>query len=70
VSRYCPHAGEDLQIGAVVSDGVLRCLGHNFDFDLSTGACLNARCDPLVSRRIDHDINRHAENVTTSAESA
>jgi UDP-MurNAc hydroxylase len=70
VSRYCPHAGEDLQIGAVVSEGVLRCLGHNFDFDLSTGVCLNARCDPLVSRRIDHDISRHAENVTTSADSA
>jgi UDP-MurNAc hydroxylase len=50
VSRYCPHAGEDLTHGAIVSDGVLRCLGHNFDFDLETGRCLNARCDPLVSR--------------------
>lgn len=51
VSRYCPHAGEDLQHGAVIHDGTLRCLGHNFDFDLETGACLNARCDPLqVSR--------------------
>ncbi len=47
VSRYCPHAGEDLQHGGIVRDGVLRCLGHNFDFDLETGACLNARCDPL-----------------------
>lgn len=51
VSRYCPHAGEDLTYGAVVHDGVLRCLGHNFEFDLRTGACLNARCDPLVTRR-------------------
>jgi len=47
VGRYCPHAGEDLTHGAVVQDGVLRCLGHNFDFDLSSGQCLNARCDPL-----------------------
>ena len=47
VSRYCPHAGEDLQHGGIVRDGVLRCLGHNFEFDLETGACLNARCDPL-----------------------
>jgi len=27
---------------------VLRCLGHNFDFDLTTGECLNARCDPVT----------------------
>jgi L-ascorbate metabolism protein UlaG (beta-lactamase superfamily)/nitrite reductase/ring-hydroxylating ferredoxin subunit len=50
VGRYCPHAGEDLTHGAVVQDGVLRCLGHNFDFDLATGQCLNARCDPLSVR--------------------
>lgn len=50
VSRYCPHAGEDLAEGSVIERGVLRCLGHNFDFDLTTGECLNARCDPLVSR--------------------
>ena len=47
VSRYCPHGTEDLAESGVVTDGVLRCLGHNFDFDLDTGACLNARCDPL-----------------------
>jgi len=51
VSRYCPHAGEDLQYGAVVRDGRLRCLGHNFEFDLETGTCLNARCDPLQVTR-------------------
>jgi len=48
VSRYCPHAGEDLAETAVVTGGVLRCLGHNFEFDLATGDCLNARCDPLT----------------------
>jgi L-ascorbate metabolism protein UlaG (beta-lactamase superfamily)/nitrite reductase/ring-hydroxylating ferredoxin subunit len=47
VSRYCPHGSEDLAETGVVVEGVLRCLGHNFDFDLDTGACLNARCDPL-----------------------
>jgi len=70
VSRFCPHAGEDLQHGGVVSGGVLRCLGHNFDFDLSTGQCVNARCDPIVTRRIDHNKVRHAENVTSSADPA
>jgi len=53
ISRYCPHAGEDLAIGAVMLDNdVLRCLGHNLEFDLKTGTCLNARCDPLPSRRV------------------
>jgi L-ascorbate metabolism protein UlaG (beta-lactamase superfamily)/nitrite reductase/ring-hydroxylating ferredoxin subunit len=48
VSRFCPHAGEDLAETGVVVNGVLRCLGHNFEFDLTTGSCLNARCDPLL----------------------
>lgn len=47
IPRYCPHAGEDLSVGAVVEDGRLHCLGHNFVFDLATGRCLNARCLPL-----------------------
>ncbi|MER7005357.1 Rieske 2Fe-2S domain-containing protein [Dactylosporangium sp. NPDC000555] len=47
VGRYCPHAGEDLAIGAVVDGRTLHCLAHNFAFDLETGECLNARCDPL-----------------------
>jgi UDP-MurNAc hydroxylase len=52
ISRYCPHAGEDLAIGGVLLEGdVIRCLGHNLEFDLKTGACLNARCNPLATRR-------------------
>jgi L-ascorbate metabolism protein UlaG (beta-lactamase superfamily)/nitrite reductase/ring-hydroxylating ferredoxin subunit len=52
IARYCPHAGEDLAIGSVMLEGdVIRCLGHNLEFDLKTGACLNARCDPLATRR-------------------
>ena len=52
IGRYCPHAGEDLAIGSVVVNGVIRCLGHNLEFDLATGTCLNARCDPLVTRSL------------------
>jgi L-ascorbate metabolism protein UlaG (beta-lactamase superfamily)/nitrite reductase/ring-hydroxylating ferredoxin subunit len=52
IARYCPHAGEDLAIGSAIRDGVIRCLGHNLEFDLATGACLNARCDPLATRRL------------------
>lgn len=53
IGRYCPHAGEDLAVGAVVEDGVLHCLAHNFAFDLATGECLNARCEPLTSKQVD-----------------
>ena len=53
LERYCPHAGEDLTVGAVVVDGVLHCLGHNFTFDLRTGECLNARCQPLTTRQLE-----------------
>jgi UDP-MurNAc hydroxylase len=55
VSRYCPHAGEDLAATGVVVNGVLRCLGHNFEFDLSSGKCLNARCDPIVVKSAEDD---------------
>jgi len=50
IPRYCPHAGEDLSVGAVVSDGRLHCLAHNFVFDLATGECVNARSTNLTSR--------------------
>lgn len=55
IDRYCPHAGEDLTIGAVVVDGVLHCLAHNFTFDLRSGECLNARCRPLRSQVLRSD---------------
>ena len=48
ISRYCPHAGEDLAETGVVSNGTLRCLGHNFEYDLTTGECTNARSEPIV----------------------
>jgi len=53
IGRYCPHAGEDLAEGAVVEGGRLRCLAHNFTFDLATGVCVNARCEPLRSKAVD-----------------
>ncbi|MFD0692067.1 Rieske (2Fe-2S) protein [Actinomadura fibrosa] len=52
IPRYCPHAGEDLSIGAVVRNGQVHCLAHNFAFDLATGACVNARAANLTSRRV------------------
>ncbi|MFD0537641.1 Rieske (2Fe-2S) protein [Actinomadura luteofluorescens] len=52
IPRYCPHAGEDLSVGAVVRDGQIHCLAHNFAFDLATGECLNARAANLTSRAL------------------
>ncbi|TYC10090.1 MBL fold metallo-hydrolase [Actinomadura syzygii] len=52
IPRYCPHAGEDLSVGAVLRDGRIHCLAHNFAFDLATGECVNARAANLTSRRI------------------
>jgi len=53
IGRYCPHAGEDLAVGAVIEDGVMQCLAHNFAFELATGRCVNARCEPLSSRQVE-----------------
>ncbi len=53
IGRWCPHASEDLSVGAVLDGTVLRCLGHNFDFDVTTGNCLNARCEPLPTKRVE-----------------
>jgi UDP-MurNAc hydroxylase len=55
ISRFCPHAGEDLTEGAVVIGNRLRCLGHNFEFDLETGRCVNARCDPIATRLLERE---------------
>ncbi|HEU4421105.1 MAG TPA: Rieske 2Fe-2S domain-containing protein [Pilimelia sp.] len=52
IGRYCPHAGEDLSVGAVIEDGVVHCLAHNFAFDLATGRCVNARCEPMTTRQV------------------
>ena len=52
IGRYCPHAGEDLSVGAVIENGRVYCLGHNFTFDLVTGQCVNARAMALATREL------------------
>jgi UDP-MurNAc hydroxylase len=53
LNRYCPHAGEDLGENGVVVGRSIRCLGHNYEFDLETGECTNGRCAPLKTRRVE-----------------
>ncbi|MBO3460064.1 MBL fold metallo-hydrolase [Aetokthonos hydrillicola Thurmond2011] len=51
IQRYCPHAGLDLQeVGEILPGGILRCLGHHYEFDLETGKCLNGKCKSLNSQ--------------------
>jgi UDP-MurNAc hydroxylase len=53
IQRYCPHAGVDLlEVGEVLPGGIIRCLGHHYEFDLETGKCLNGKCKLLDSKRI------------------
>ena len=48
IQRYCPHAGLDLAESAEVLPGpILRCLGHHYEFDLTTGECVNGQTGPL-----------------------
>ena len=46
--QHCPHAGQDLlETGELLPGGVIRCLGHHYEFDL-TGQCLTdeqMRCE-------------------------
>jgi 8-oxo-dGTP pyrophosphatase MutT (NUDIX family)/nitrite reductase/ring-hydroxylating ferredoxin subunit len=59
VSRFCPHAGEDLSVGAVVEGRRLTCLRHDFTFDLTTGQCLNARSRRLAVSRLSPSAPSH-----------
>ncbi|MEX0967268.1 MAG: MBL fold metallo-hydrolase [Bacteroidia bacterium] len=53
VSRYCPHAGNDLlTTGEVLPGGILRCLAHHYDFDLNTGNCITSDCDKLQVEKL------------------
>ncbi|MGI8518191.1 MAG: MBL fold metallo-hydrolase [Acidimicrobiia bacterium] len=53
IQRFCPHAGQDLRETAeVLPGGILRCLGHHYEFDLETGQCVNGRAKTLRTERL------------------
>lgn len=56
VSRYCPHAGNDLlETGEVIPGGMLRCLAHHYDFDLATGRCITGVCEPIHTQLVGRE---------------
>jgi UDP-MurNAc hydroxylase len=67
VSRYCPHAGNDLlNTGEVLPGGRLCCLAHHYEFDLTSGRCVNGNCEPLQVHRLEGEV----ENVQTGPTSS
>lgn len=53
IQRYCPHAKQDLaETGEVLEGGILRCLGHHYEFDIATGECINGKSKPLHVERL------------------
>jgi UDP-MurNAc hydroxylase len=54
ISRFCPHAGNDmLETGEVIPGGFFRCLAHHYDFDLKTGECITGTCSAIKVERLD-----------------
>lgn len=54
IQRFCPHAGQDLRETAeLLPGGIIRCLGHHYEFDLATGRCVNGQAKPLRTERIN-----------------
>jgi len=50
VQRHCPHLKADLVRFGTVSDGVLTCQLHGWEFELATGRCLTSDDRKLLSR--------------------
>ena len=63
IKNECPHLGQRLQ-KATVNTGILRCPGHGFEFDLSTGLPVSrqssqgnnaVRCPALSRYEVSYD---------------
>jgi UDP-MurNAc hydroxylase len=55
IERYCPHRQADLTRFAEISDGVLTCSLHHWQFDLATGRCLTSDDRHLRCERVADD---------------
>ncbi len=52
VQRSCPHMNGDLSQVGVVSNGVITCARHGWQFRLTDGACLNVSAPPIAVRKL------------------
>ena len=55
IERWCPHRQADLTRFGEISDGVLTCALHHWQFDLATGRCLTSDEHRIDAERIDDD---------------
>jgi UDP-MurNAc hydroxylase len=54
VQRFCPHAGLDLlDVGEILPGDIIRCNGHQYEFDLNSGRCLNGKLDLTATEVVD-----------------
>jgi UDP-MurNAc hydroxylase len=53
IERWCPHRQADLTRFGEISDGVLTCALHHWQFDLATGRCLTSDDRRLRCARVD-----------------
>lgn len=60
IQRYCPHAGEDL-IEVQACNGVLTCPRHRWEWDISTGQCIQGGNLPL---KVKHSSEAEAETAS------
>lgn len=56
IQRHCPHREADLTRFGTVTDGTLTCQMHGWQFDLTTGRCLNS-AGKLQSRLTDQSLD-------------
>lgn len=53
IQRQCPHRQADLGHFGELHGNVLRCTMHGYEFDLTSGQCLNAHDRPIRARRTE-----------------
>ena len=69
VQRFCPHAGQDLlEVGEILPGDIIRCNGHHFEFDLTSGACVNGKVQPLATRLVSTTEEQDSQVSLTARE--
>ena len=70
IERWCPHRQADLTRFGEISDGVLTCSLHHWQFELETGRCLTSDDRHLRCERVRRLIRRRLTARATVREAA